>query len=76
MDVQLLIGLSGMLCILIAFIGDETGKLLPKDLSYQILNLVGSVLLAWYAVLLASIPFLILNAVWGMVAVWRIAKRF
>ena len=71
---SILIGLTGMTLILLAFLLDELGKLSQKDKSYQVMNILGSGLLAWYAILLGSWPFLILNIVWCAVALWRLAR--
>lgn len=62
------IGSLGALCILIGFIFNQVGKWKPRQFSYDALNLVGSALLIWYALLLHSTPFMILNSVWALVS--------
>jgi hypothetical protein len=71
MDATLLIGILGTAFILLAFILEEVKKLGPKDRAYQAINAVGSALLIWYAVLLGSWPFMLLNIVWCIFSVWR-----
>ena len=63
-----LIGIVGMVLILIAFFMNQTHRWKDTDLIYDITNLAGGLLLAVYAILLNSWPFLILNAVWSLVS--------
>jgi hypothetical protein len=70
MDFALLICLAGMAIVLTAFILNVLHKLKASDHSYLILNIVGSLLLIWYAALLQSLPFLILNVIWVLSALW------
>jgi hypothetical protein len=67
---ELIIGLLGMTCILAGFILNVFKKLDSHDRKFLLLNLAGSLLLAWYAIMLSSAPFLILNTVWAAVASW------
>lgn len=62
------IGSLGALCILIGFILNQIGKWKPRQFSYDMVNFVGSALLIWYAFLLHSTPFMILNGVWALVS--------
>ncbi len=68
MDLLTLLGTTGACLILLAFILEQTHHLKDTDIKYDILNLVGSVLLVIYAYLLRSFPFLILNSVWALVS--------
>ncbi len=68
MDATTFIGVLGAGILLIAFIANETGKLRAETFAYDLLNLVGAALLVWYALLLESIPFLILEGIWALVA--------
>jgi hypothetical protein len=72
MNSTLITGMCGMICILLAFVLNVFKRIEPSSMAFLWLNLAGSVLLAWYAILLASAPFLILNAVWSVVALWGI----
>lgn len=68
-----LIGMAGMLCILGAFFLEEFAQhTRDESLWYNIINLVGALLLIWYSVLLASVPFLVLNVVWAVVAIVKL----
>jgi len=68
MDTTLIIGITGASLILLAFFLNQTGKWTSGNVKYDLLNGVGSLLMVIYAVLLDSIPFLILNAVWALVS--------
>lgn len=68
MDITLIIGASGALLILIAFVANETHKWKDTDLIYDAVNFIGSALLLVYAILLVSYPFIILNAIWAGVS--------
>jgi lipid-A-disaccharide synthase-like uncharacterized protein len=72
---DLIIGIIGMLCILIAFVVDEFyRKFNPENLGYDALNLFGSGLLIYYAIILGSWPFIILNAVWCIASAIKIIE--
>ena len=68
MNIAEIIGASGATLILIAFILEQTHRWKDTDLKYDVVNLLGSVLLIVYAVLLHSYPFLVLNGVWAIVS--------
>ena len=68
MDTTLIIGVSGAALILIAFIMEQTHRWKDTDLIYDAVNFIGAVLLIIYAMMLASYPFIILNAVWAAVS--------
>lgn len=63
-----LVGLSGMSLILLAFIMNQYHKWHDDDLIYDVVNALGSMLLLFYAYLLNSVPFMILNGVWFLVS--------
>ncbi len=71
---DLLIGFTGMLMILIAFFLNQTGKWDKEDLIYDFVNLAGALLLVLYAIILSSIPFLLLNLVWTVVSLNDVIK--
>ena len=74
MDTTLIIGITGASLILLAFFLNQTGKWSVGNVKYDFLNGVGSLLMVIYAVLLDSIPFLILNAVWALVSLKDVFK--
>ncbi|MFC1728513.1 hypothetical protein ACFLZ7_03555 [Nanoarchaeota archaeon] len=69
-----LIGSIGLLLILVPFILYELNKLNNKSLSYNIMNLLGALILIWYSVQLRSTIFTLLNLVWAVFALYVIGK--
>lgn len=67
--IDLLIGVTGALLILFAFIMNQIHLWKDTYLKYDIFNAVGSLLLMTYAALIISYPFLILNLVWFVVSI-------
>lgn len=65
-DFPLLLGILGMILILIGFFGVQTHTMNQDDLSYDILNFLGSALLVSYGVAGHAWPFVILNGVWAL----------
>lgn len=74
--VLLLIGSSGAGLLLVAFSLQKFGVLSEKSLLYDLLNLAGAGLLTWYAVLLSSWPFIVLEGIWTIVAGHYFLNRF
>ena len=73
--IGMIIGIAGVIFILAAFILDEFYKKLNSEtVPYNILNIVGSGLLMYYAYSLQSWPFVALNAIWLGVAVVKITR--
>lgn len=67
-DIFLAIGILGALFVLIGFVLNQTHKIKDTDLSYDVINFIGSASLVVYAAALASYPFIILNFVWVAVS--------
>jgi len=73
--INLIIGITGMFFILLGFILDEFFKKWNQDtVQYNVLNIIGSLLLIYYAYTLNSWPFLILNVVWFIVAGYKLIR--
>jgi hypothetical protein len=70
-----IIGTLGATIILVAFLLNQSEKLKNSDFRYDFMNLVGSAFLIAYAVILGSIPFIILNTVWGLVSLKDLIKK-
>jgi len=66
----------GVFLILTAFSLNTFGILSREDRSYFVLNLVGGVLASIGAWLIDSIPFLVLEVTWTVVAIVGLAKSF
>jgi hypothetical protein len=73
MNITFIIGIIGMSFILLAFILDEFVKKFNQDtIQYNLLNILGSSLLAYYAFVNEVWPFLILNLLWFLVAGYKL----
>ncbi|MEM4263888.1 MAG: hypothetical protein QW666_03270 [Candidatus Woesearchaeota archaeon] len=64
--ITLMIGLCGMVLVLLAFLMNQTHIWKDTDLIYDGTNFLGGALLVWYAWIIYSWPFLLLNAVWTL----------
>jgi hypothetical protein len=69
-----ILSLAGAAFVLFAFGGLQLGRLAPEQLTYQLANLVGAALLIVAAVRTETWGFIVLNAVWGGLALVRIAE--
>lgn len=73
--IDFIIGIIGMVFILISFILDEFWKKFNQDtVIYNLINILGSGMLIYYALTLEGWPFLILNAVWLIAATVKVIK--
>lgn len=72
---EILIGTIGATIILIGFLLNQFGKLDKDDFRYDLINTIGSIFLILYALILSSIPFIILNTVWGLVSLRDLIKK-
>jgi hypothetical protein len=64
-----LISLAGAFLILLAYLANSKGWLGPKDRRYNLMNLVGGLLLFWIAVVDRQAGFMVLELTWALVAV-------
>ena len=76
MDNTTIIGASGTLIMLIGFLLNQKNIWKNSDIRYDAANLVGSVLLINYAILLHSLPFAVLNFVWAAASFKDVMKSF
>lgn len=73
--ITLAIGTLGAALLLIGFALGKFGYLKNDSAGYDILNLFGAGFLTWYAVLLASWPFIVLEGIWALFALYYLLKR-
>jgi uncharacterized membrane protein YkgB len=64
----------GAVLILAAFVANQRGLLRSSARSYLVLNLVGSLILAWIAWDERDWGFLLLEGVWAIVSAWSLAQ--
>ena len=60
----------GALLVLAGFAGAQFGRLSPHSITYLVLNLLGSAILAVLAAVDAQFGFLLLEGVWALVSLW------
>ncbi len=72
---NLIFGIVGMAFILVAFILDEFVKKFNQNtVQYNIFNIIGSGILAYYAFISSVWPFLVLNVIWFIVAGYKLVR--
>lgn len=71
-DFILLIGVVGLLLILVAFGFNLFHLTNAKSPYYFLLNLSGSTFLAYYALALKSMPFLVLQIIWALFSLYKL----
>lgn len=69
----LVIGSIGVGILLLAFVLNILRVLSERHPLYLLMNVVGSGLAAWYAWAEVNVPFIVLEFVWGGVALARLA---
>lgn len=68
----LVVGSIGVFLLLLAFVLNLIRVVSERSPTYLLMNIVGSGLAAWYAWAGGSIPFVVLEAVWGLAALIRL----
>ncbi len=69
-----LLGIFSALMTLSAFVANEWGKLSAESILYDVLNFLAAIGLFAYAYHLDAIPFMLTNAVWGIVSGIDVAR--
>jgi hypothetical protein len=64
-----LISLVGASLVLLAYFANAKGWLGPRDRSYNLMNLVGGLLLLWIAVVDRRAGFMVLELTWALIAI-------
>ena len=73
MELNTIIGVLGMVLILFGFVMNDFAKRWNHNtIKYNLVNLIGAVILTYYAYTLLSWPFVILNGVWFVVALYKL----
>ncbi len=72
--ISMIIGTVGVSFLLIAFGLNTSQKLSELSKTYLIMNIVGSLMAAWYAYAGEVYPFIVLEIVWATVALVRLIK--
>ncbi|MFA4982672.1 MAG: hypothetical protein WC588_00500 [Candidatus Micrarchaeia archaeon] len=75
-DLTLWIGAFGVFILLAAFFLNTFGRLRPNSIAYAAANLIGAMLNCWASYQINYLPFVILEAVWALVALVALARIF
>jgi uncharacterized membrane protein len=70
-----LISITGAVLVLLGFAGLQTKRLDPRGRTFNLLNFVGSLLLAWVAIHDRRAGFIALELIWAALAVPPLLKR-
>ena len=65
----------GVVLVLLAFLLITLKVIKPEDRVYNLLNLAGSLLTGYGSYLIQAIPFVVLEIVWGSVAIYALFKN-
>ena len=70
-----LVQVIGALLILTAFAAAQFGRLDQRSVSYLVLNLIGSLILAVLAAVEKQLGFLLLESIWAIVSAWSLFEE-
>lgn len=70
-----IISLVGAIMILVAYASNQRGWLDKDRPTYNLLNLVGSGLLAWVAIVDRRVGFIFLESAWALLSIPPLLKR-
>ena len=70
--ISMIIGTIGVLILLIAFGLNITHRITENSNIYLIMNIIGSLMAAWYAYAGNVYPFVVLEIVWAITALVRL----
>jgi hypothetical protein len=75
LDVVQVISLAGALLILGAFSANQVGVVSTRQVTYNLVNLVGALILAWVAVNTAQYGFIVLEGAWAAISLVALLRR-
>lgn len=68
------IGWTGSAVLILAYALTSYGVLEGKSMSYQLLNLIGSLCLMYYTYIKKAYPNTVLNIIWAVIGITAIVK--
>jgi len=73
-DLPNISGLIGVAIILVSYYLLQTAKLSPRDVSYSLANLIGSILILWSLYYDWNLPSVIIECAWIMISLIGLRK--
>lgn len=70
-----IISVAGAIMILIAYAGNQRGWMDKASAAYNLLNLIGSGLLAWIAIVDHRLGFIFLETAWALLSIPPLLAR-
>lgn len=70
-----LVSLLGALLILIGYVGLQLGWMGRENRMFNVLNFIGSALLAWVAIVDWRVGFIVLETAWALLSIPGIFRR-
>lgn len=64
-----ILSVTGAVLVLVGYAGLQTGKLAREGAAFNLLNLVGSLLLAWIAIADRRWGFILLEIAWSLLSI-------
>lgn len=71
-----ILGILSALLALVAFVGNQYGKLTNDSIWYDSLNMFSGIGLVIYALSIHGIPFILTNSVWALVSGIDVVRYF
>lgn len=68
------LGVVGVLLILIAYAGAQTGRLEPREAPSLVMNLVGACLILWSLSYKFNLSAVLMEGAWALVALYGLAR--
>jgi len=68
------LGVVGVLLILVAYAGAQTGRLEPREAPALVMNLVGACLILWSLAYDFNLSAVLMEGAWALVALYGLAR--
>jgi hypothetical protein len=65
---------AGALLILVAYAGQQFGRINPRSLAYNVLNAAGSGILGYVALFPFKLGFVVLEFAWVAISIWAMLR--
>jgi predicted anti-sigma-YlaC factor YlaD len=70
-----LLSLAGAALVLVAFVALQLGRMDREDVAFNLLNFVGSAILAWVAIVDHRLGFIVLEVSWAAFSLVPLFRR-